>query len=62
MAALLGGCATGGSSGGCQPLVSYSAEAQLSAADALRGAAPVLRGMIEDYGDLRARVRAACGK
>ena len=58
MAALLTGCAEATSSVPVT-LVRYTAEEQRQAADALPGAAPILRRMIEDYGELRVQVRAA---
>ena len=46
----------------CPALVPYSAEVQTAAAVELRALPPgaVLARMVEDYGDLRARVRAMC--
>lgn len=65
MATLLTGCAMGASShGACAaiPLREYSREMQTQAAAELsglpRGAA--LRVLTNDYGELRARVRAVC--
>lgn len=58
MAALLTGCGAATSSVPVT-LARYTAEEQRQAADALPGAAPILRRMIEDYGELRAQVRAA---
>jgi hypothetical protein len=62
---LLAGCATAGSDGPlCPALVPYSPAMQQRAADELaalpRGS--VLARMIEDYGELRARIRGACGE
>lgn len=61
MAGLLSGCAAGGSS--CVPLVPYDATTQRKALDELsllpRDA--VLPRFVEDYGELRARLRAMCG-
>ena len=57
-AALLTGCATGRSDQVPVQLVRYTTAEQREAADALPGAAPILRRMIEDYGELRAQVRA----
>lgn len=59
MAALLTGCAQGSSDRVPVQLARYTAEEQRQAADALPGAAPIIQRMIEDYGDLRAQVRAA---
>lgn len=62
-AALLAGCATAPSSGPfCPELVPYSHAAQRAAAAELDALPPsaMLRRMIDDYGDLRARIRAAC--
>jgi hypothetical protein len=63
--ALLLGCATAPSRPVCIPPVPYSAETQGQAEAELAeleraGQAPVIRRFIEDYGDLRARNRAAC--
>jgi hypothetical protein len=61
---LLAGCATAGSDGPlCPVLVPYPAEVQLRAADELAALPPdsVLARLIEDYGELRARIRGACG-
>lgn len=63
--ALLIGCAPGASKPVCIPVVPYSAETQRQAAEemaelAQEGRAPVLRRFTEDYGELRARNRAAC--
>ncbi len=62
---LLAGCATAPSEPVCIPVVPYSAETQRQAAEeidglAKEGRAPVLRRFTEDYGELRARNRAAC--
>jgi hypothetical protein len=62
MAGLVVGCATGGSSGACPALVPYGAATQqriLAELDRLPAEA-VLPRLIEDYGNLRARIRAAC--
>ena len=65
MATLLTGCATGRSEGICPGLTlpAYSREMQTQAALELaslpRGAA--LRVIVNDAGELRARVRAVCG-
>ncbi len=62
--ALLSACAAGGSDRPCFALVPYSAEIQRQAAAELaalpRDAA--LARMIDDYGELRARIRGACGQ
>ena len=59
MAALLSGCAAGSSEAPVVRLVRYTAEEQRLAAEALPAAAPILRRMVEDYGELRAALRAA---
>ena len=62
--ALLGACAPVGSEPACFALVPYSHAAQVQAAEEL-AALPdgsVLARMIDDYGDLRARIRGACGR
>lgn len=56
-AALLAGCASTGSSLPVR-LATYTAAEQDEAAAALPAAAPILRRMIDDYGELRAQVRA----
>jgi hypothetical protein len=61
---LLAGCATAGSDGLlCQALVPYPPEVQRRAADELAVLPPdsALARMIDDYGELRARIRGACG-
>ena len=62
--ALLGACAPAGSEPACLALVPYSHAEQVRAAEELAalpdGAA--LARMIDDYGDLRARIRGACGR
>lgn len=65
MGALLSGCGVASSNvrpAPCDWLVSYQSSAQMRAADELaslpRDAA--LRVLIEDYGELRARLRAWC--
>ena len=62
---LLAGCATAGSDGPvCPALVPYPADVQQRAADEL-ATLPLdsaLARLIEDYGELRARIRGACGK
>ena len=63
--ALASGCATAPSRPVCIPVVPYDrdilrqADAEIAALEAANQA-PVTRRMIEDYGDLRARNRAAC--
>jgi hypothetical protein len=65
-AALLGGCATGGSDirpAMCGWIEAYPPALQARAAaelDALPPGAALAR-LVEDYGALRARIRAACG-
>lgn len=62
--ALLGACAPAGSEPACFALVPYSPAVQVRAAEEL-AALPdgsVLARMIDDYGDLRARIRGACGR
>ena len=64
--ALLTGCATGGSDvrpAMCGWLVRYPPALQQRAADELDALPPdsTLRVLVEDYGELRARIRAACG-
>ncbi len=62
LTALLGACAPAGSEPFCFTLVPYSHAAQVQAAEEL-AALPdgsVLARMIDDYGDLRARLRGAC--
>ncbi len=61
---LLAGCAAAGSDGPfCPALVPYPPELQQRAADEVAALPPnsVLARLIEDYGELRARIRAACG-
>jgi hypothetical protein len=62
---LLAGCAAAGSDGPlCPALVPYSPAMQQQAADELAALPPdsVLARMIEHYGELRARIRGACGE
>ena len=57
-------CAPAGSEPICFALVPYSHAMQVQAAEelaALHGGS-VLARMIDDYGDLRARIRGACGR
>jgi hypothetical protein len=64
LTALLAACATAGSDGPlCPALVPYPPEVQRRAADELAVLPPdsVLARMIDDYGELRARIRGACG-
>jgi hypothetical protein len=59
---LLSACAPAGSEHACLALVPYSHAAQRQVAEEL-AALPdgsVLARMIDDYGDLRARIRGAC--
>lgn len=62
--ALLGACAPAGSEPICFALVPYSHAAQVQATEELAAlpAGAVLARMIDDYGDLRARIRGACGR
>ena len=60
---LLAACAPGGSERPCFALVPYAAATQSRAAVEL-AALPhdaVLARLVEDYGELRARIRGACG-
>ena len=62
--ALLSACAPVGSEPVCLALVPYDSQTQHRAAQEL-AALPdrsVLARMIDDYGDLRARIRGACGR
>lgn len=66
-AVLLTGCATGGSDirpAMCGWVVEYTPAAQARAADELDLLPPdgALRVLIEDYGELRTRIRAACAR
>ena len=63
--ALLTGCATGASDvrpAMCGWLVAYTPAMQARAADELNAlpAGSALRVLVDDYGELRARIRAAC--
>jgi hypothetical protein len=62
--ALLSACAPPGSEPACFALVRYSHAAQVQAAEELAALSDgsVLARMIDDYGDLRARIRGACGR
>jgi len=65
-AALLGGCATGGSDvrpAMCGWVVAYAPALQAQAAAELAALEPAsaIARLVEDYGELRARIRAACG-
>ena len=62
--ALLSACAQAGSEPACLALVPYSHAAQMQAAEELAAlpTGAVLARMIDDYGDLRARIRGACGR
>lgn len=64
LTALLGACAPVASEPGCFALVPYSHAAQVQAAEELAAlpGGSVLARMIDDYGDLRARIRGACGR
>ena len=64
---LLTGCATGGSDvrpAMCGWLVAYAPGFQKRAAEELEALPDnaVLRILIDDYGELRARIRAACAR
>lgn len=62
LTALLSACAPAGSDPACLALVPYDARTQRQAAGELAAlpAGAVLARMIDDYGDLRARLRGAC--
>ncbi len=62
--ALLSACAPAGSEPACLALVRYDAQSQRQAAAELAAlpSGAVLARMIDDYGDLRARIRGACGR
>ncbi|WP_211860965.1 hypothetical protein [Neoroseomonas soli] len=62
--ALLTACAPVGSEPACFALVPYSPAVQVQAAEELTAlpTGSVLARMIDDYGDLRARIRGACGR
>ena len=62
--ALLGACAPAGSEPACLTLVPYSHSVQMQAAEELAAlpAGSILARVIDDYGDLRARIRGACGR
>lgn len=62
--ALLGACAPAGTEPTCVALVPYDARTQQQAAEELAAlpAGRVVARMIDDYGDLRARIRGACGR
>jgi ABC-type proline/glycine betaine transport system permease subunit len=62
--ALLTACAPAGSEPTCFALVPYSHAMQVQAAEQLAAlpAGSVLARMIDNYGDLRARIRGACGR
>ena len=64
LALLLTGCGGAVSNAGLPPLVVYAPEEQARAADSLEALpqGAVLRRMIEDYGTLRAMIRAAKGE
>lgn len=60
-AALLNGCARGNSDSLCNRLIRYSPEIQIEATIEIdRNAAPILSRFAEDYGELRAVIRANC--
>lgn len=62
--ALLSACAPAGSETGCFALVPYSHAMQAQATEelaALSASAALVR-MIDDYGELRARIRGACSR
>jgi len=59
--ALSAGCATGNSDPFCPALVPYPPAVQTAAAEEIAsGAAPTLARFAEDYGALRAALKAAC--
>ena len=62
--ALLSACAPAGSEPVCFALVPYDVQTQHRAAEELAELpdGTVLARMIDDYGDLRARIRGACGR
>lgn len=62
--ALLAGCATVVSEPYCPALAQYPPALQARAADELDRLPPdaALRVLIADYGELRARLRAGCGR
>jgi hypothetical protein len=62
--ALLGACAPAGSEPACFALVPYDSRSQRQAAEELAALpnASTLARMIDDYGDLRSRIRGACGR
>lgn len=62
--ALLGACAPAGSEPACFALVPYSHAMQVQAAEEVAAlpAGSALVRMIDDYGDLRARISGACGR
>jgi len=62
--ALLSACAPAGSEPACFALVPYSPAMQAQAAEDLAAlpAGAMLARMIDDYGDLRARIRGACAR
>ena len=62
--ALLSACAPAGSEPDCFALVPYSHAMQVQAAEQLAAlpVGSVLVRMIDDYGELRARIRGACGQ
>lgn len=57
-------CAPAGSEPVCFTLVPYDGQIQRQVAEELAGLrdGSVLARMIDDYGDLRARIRGACGR
>ena len=61
---LLSACAPAGSEPACLALVPYSPAVQAQAAEELAAllAGAVLTRMIDDYGELRARIRGSCGQ
>jgi hypothetical protein len=64
LTALLTACAPAGFEPACLALVPYDARIQREAAEELAAlpAGTVVARMIDDYGDLRARIRGACGR
>jgi|APEBP8051073178_1049388.scaffolds.fasta_scaffold68117_2 hypothetical protein len=64
LTALLGACAPVASEPACFALVPYDGQTQRQAAEELAvlpDGSPLAR-MIDDYGDLRARIRGICGR
>jgi len=61
LAVLLTGCGAGISDSLCHNVVRYPPDIQQQAEAEIRsGQAPILSRFVEDYGELRARIRANC--